>query len=389
MPRRLPAVRRPVPLQLLSAAAGRAVFSGHFANRPVHVCGSGTQALAAAIIDATTRRGLEAAEAEVIVPAYGCPDLVAACTFANVYPRLVDTAPDAWGYDQEQLRNALGPRTAAIVAVDFLGLGDDAASVIAEARSAGIPIIQDSAQFVSIHDDFEWPGDYVVVSFGRGKPINLMGGGALIGELAVREPLFQQPSLTARVRRRLQHSTFAALLFNAVTHPSAYALAARMPGLGVGATVFHSLRKIESWQDDRMWCRVGAGLAAYLEDRNTGLDAWQRILPELGQYGVLRLQGQRSNRTSDRLLRFPVLVAPEVRDRLVDTLAAQGATSMYRRILPQIDGIPPCVKEQGPFPNAQRLAQRLVTLPTHPFVTVADVDRVLEAVREYCGDLAH
>ena len=53
---------------------------------------SGTAALAAAIIAAIKAKddAAAAAEAEVIIPAYACPDLVSALLFAGAKPVLVD-----------------------------------------------------------------------------------------------------------------------------------------------------------------------------------------------------------------------------------------------------------------------------------------------------------
>ena len=55
---------------------------------------SGTAALAAAIIAAKTARAIH--DAEVILPAYACPDLLSAAIFARVRPVLVDLEKENW-----------------------------------------------------------------------------------------------------------------------------------------------------------------------------------------------------------------------------------------------------------------------------------------------------
>src|SRR5262245_15898078 len=105
----LPPVRRPVPLR---AGGTRKPLEQAFDGWNVRVCGSGTQALAMALLDARAR--LAALAPEVILPAYACPDLVTASVYAGVHPRLVDTAPQGrWGYDLEALEQALTPNCAA------------------------------------------------------------------------------------------------------------------------------------------------------------------------------------------------------------------------------------------------------------------------------------
>src|SRR5688572_15303179 len=178
--RLLPPVRRAVPLRDRDARDARATLQRHFGDRHAVLYGSGTQALAAAIINARDSRGLSATQGfEVIVPAYGCPDLVAARVFVGARARLVDTAVSGWGYDSRALCAAIGPRTAAILAVNLFGVGDDAASITPLAEARGIPLIHDSAQSFPLRPGRDLPGGLLVLSFGRGKPINLLGGGAL------------------------------------------------------------------------------------------------------------------------------------------------------------------------------------------------------------------
>ena len=182
----LPPVRRPVPLV---ARRVRKPLAAAFGGWGVRICGSGTQALAMALTDA--RMHLSAEAPEVILPAYGCPDLVTASVYAGLRPRLVDTAPSGqWGYDLGALKKVLagegrsGQRgadnCAAIVAVNLLGTGDQAVELAQIATETGIALIQDSAQHLPRHLPAQWLGDYVVLSFGRGKPLNLLGGGALL-----------------------------------------------------------------------------------------------------------------------------------------------------------------------------------------------------------------
>jgi len=183
---------------------------------------------------------------EAILPAYGCPQLVSACLYAKVRPRVVDVAPGQWGYAPQALRAALGPDTVAVVAVDLLGVGDQAAELLPLARENGSCLIQDSAQRLPGTGLSGWLGDYVILSFGRGKPLNLLRGGVLAvpGE---RPLLADAPEMT-RPRERLKDallgSWIAAMAFNTMTHPRVYELAARLPALKVGETTFEPLERV-------------------------------------------------------------------------------------------------------------------------------------------------
>ena len=66
-------------------------------------------------------------------------------------------------------------------------------------------------------------------------------------------------------------------------------------------------------------------------------------------------------------LRLALATAPDAATctALVSALEPFGATWMYGTTLERIPQIPGIVASQGPFPNAQHLAECLFTLPTH------------------------
>ena len=81
---------------------------------------SGTASLAAAIGAAIRNKPTE--KPEVILPAYGCPDLVSAAVFAGAKPVLVDLENDRPWMNLEQLSASINSNTVAVVAVDLLGI---------------------------------------------------------------------------------------------------------------------------------------------------------------------------------------------------------------------------------------------------------------------------
>ena len=348
----------------------------------MHLFGSGTQALTAVIEECVSRRsGIEAPE--VILPAYGCPDLVSACVGAGAIPRLVDVAANRWGYDPARLSGALGPRTVAIVAVDLLGIGDDAEALQCSAKTVGAALVRDSAQHLP-REPGAWIGDYQIVSFGRGKPLNLLRGGAAIGPLRHEAP---QP---LPFRQRILGTRLAALLFNIVTQPGIYPWLLRLPGTDVGETTYHSPQQPMRLPDE-VWKQLDSALTCYKTCRSYSIISY---LPFLNGWLAQRIQPLRVN-VGDVLNEEPLrlaMLAPDksTRDRIVDTLSAEGlgATALYRRALNRIDSVPEFVRLQGPFPNADLLADRLFTLPTHRQVdsyVVERIDRRLRAILPSIG----
>ena len=81
--------------------------------------GSGTQALAFGL---SRVRPPQAGRDEVVLPAYTCPALISAIDFCGLRPVLVDLEPDSPFPAEQALMDAVGPRTAVVVAVNFLGV---------------------------------------------------------------------------------------------------------------------------------------------------------------------------------------------------------------------------------------------------------------------------
>lgn len=351
----------------------RALFGG----RNVVLFGSGTQSLTAALTECHLRSPVSE-RPEALLPAYGCPDLVTACLGAGVHPRLVDTAAGVWGYDEQALRTSVSSNTAALVAVNLFGVGDDAACLSAFARDAGMPIIQDSAQHLP-RECSSWPGDYIVLSFGRGKPLNLLGGGALISGM----PLAQSaPPESAELDS--YSSRLLGAVFNVLTHPTVFAMVSKMPGMNIGQTRYKTPQPLMRMPFSA-WGRLGGALEEYRRAPSYGTTLWQEGVESWKKHGITRLVAIRECASEQELLRLPLLAPDrETRDILVEAFNCRGlgASSMYGAALNQLPGIPPEVSAQGPFPNAEALAQRLFTLPTHASVTAQDVEVACAVVRD-------
>jgi dTDP-4-amino-4,6-dideoxygalactose transaminase len=113
------------------------------------------------------------------------------------------------------------------------------------------------------------------------------------------------------------------------------------------------------------------------------VNPWLLVIDEWASKGVIPLC-KSSTSANVRLLRMPLLARSRGhRDRLVAllNLGGLGASPMYMTSLPKVAGVPQSVLAQGPFPKADRLAERLFTLPTHASVNdrhVAIVDRCIQ-----------
>ena len=301
---------------------------------------------------------------------------------AAVSPRLVDVASSGWSYDLDELLPNLSSRTVAIISVNLLGIADKTPGLLDLCKSRSITLIQDSAQFLP-RQPTEWPGDYVILSFGRGKPLNLLHGGALIEPAdAVASPV-SHPA-RAHVRDRLLNSSLAAMAFNFLTRPYPYGIVSRMPGSAFGRVVYEPLRRPLPVPQSN-WARVNRAFQQYQRKQSYDRRIWTPAVAEWASFGIRTLLPIGSFLEPEPLRL--TLLAPDraSRDTLLHQLsrAHLGAARLYGTDLTQVTGVPACVRDQGPFPNATALADTLFTLPTHSLVTPRIVQQTVDCVRDW------
>ncbi len=375
----LPPVRRAVPLTRGTSDARRSLEL-FFGGRKITLYASGTAALAHAVAACATRA--EVSAPEIIVPAYGCPNLISACIHACVFPRLVDVQPNSWAYDVDAIRRSLSIRTIGIVAVNLLGVGDGSAELVNLCRERRITLIQDSAQYLP-RQLIEWPGDYVVLSFGRGKPMNLLHGGALIVPRQETDP-DAVPLSRHTLRGRLLATRAAAFAFNCLTHPSVFWMISQLPGTGFGRVVYRPLTN-DAPLPERSWAQVGHAFELYRREPSYRRQIWAPAIEEWTHMGIRELESPGSSPPLEPLRL--ALLAPDrnARDAIVDRINRihLGASRLYGTDLPRITGIPKTIRLQGPFPQAASLADRLFTLPTHNLVTDDAVSAARSTIREW------
>ena len=346
---------------------------------------SGTASLAAAIAAAIRNKPVD--KPEVILPAYGCPDIISAAVFAGANPVLVDMENDRPWINMEQLSASINCNTVAVVAVDLLGIPERIATIRNIVDQAEVLLIEDSAQAFPLHVEKPfWGGDLVVLSFGRGKPVTLLGGGAVL----VRNPDLGRllPEDTSQYGGgRLFRLT--ALLYNLMRSPYLYWIPLGLPFLHLGDTRYHPLTAIEAMDPARLRL-LDRNIAKYQHHNNDVQAALADIARGLGDGGeawinlpaVCRVQPHR------RLLRYPLLIQAEWRDRVYYRLrnAGLGPSLLYPSSLPRIHGLDELLQGQGDFPAADAFARRILTLPTHDGVRKADIGKIREILVADCSE---
>ncbi len=318
---------------------------------------------------------------QVVMPAYTCPVLPRVTLDLGLEPVYVDLWPESTRFIQEQLAAATGEQTLGIILVHPFGIPLAADDVLELAQRSGAVVIEDAAQAMGA----SWAGrraglagDYALFSLGPGKPLSTGAGGVIITnrEENVESLARWWADLPPATGLNSAQAWMRQLSFRLAFHPRVWWTATR---LGLHRLGNHE----ESWGYTlRDLSRAQAGIGLALLPRLDEINALRRKL-------ALRLAAAVDNARSVRLLeieadaepfflRLPLLAESEnARELLQQKMwaAGIGAGRMYEKTLPEIFG----PLNRASFPGAESFAHRLLTLPTHFYVSEDDL-RVMEAI---------
>lgn len=310
--------------------------------------------------------------AEVLVPGYSCYSVAAAAVKAGLRVAPYDLDPRTFQPDIEDVRRKINSRTLAIVSQHLLGVRVDIAGLTELARRHGICCIEDSAQLLGTRGTVSaarMTADYTVFSFGRGKPLPLGGGGALIGNESIGLP---------RMASELEASPCKPSEFlmpmatRILACPQLYWIPERLP-LGLGRTVYDPSFSVS--QMPLPYQRIGTVALASLERLNQHRAA-------IGEAYCSYFEGKTGSRRGWKMpayTRYPLLVRNQADAR---RLSMYGVRRLYPLALCDLPALQSSLAIPGKHtPGAREIAGRLVTLPTHLSVNEKIADRLVRATR--------
>ena len=330
---------------------------------------SGTTALAIAI-RAVTKRSTNRVP-RVAMPAYACPDLIAATLWAGAIPVVVDTRANTPWLDAAQIASQPRDYFSAAIAPHFLGIPHPLEALRSLCDERGITLIEDAAQTSVRSSAFRPTADLVVLSFGRGKPIPV-GGGALLHtgrwSAEIDDIVAGLPWESGSIARWKLRTAAQNLAMTRV----GYSLVRSLPWLAVGSTRFVPLLS-PARTPDKIACIRGS----VLEQWTVTVTQQQKAIASIvaGSPLVTDLAGSLGWDGHSELLRYPVLAENlEERNRLLSRLRTSHieATSFYGTTVNRATDVPE-TDLIGDVQHAERFANRLLTLPAHSDVTMRDI----------------
>jgi perosamine synthetase len=329
---------------------------------------------------------------EVVVPAYTCFSVPASIVKAGLTPRLVDVRPDTLDFDARALDALDGHGVLAIIATNLYGMPNDLPGLSQVARRIGAFLIDDAAQALGARvggrASGTW-GDAGLYSLDKGKNISAIDGGLLVTQSddVAREVErgwrdLGRPGAMAVAKDAAKVVAYAAML-----PPSIYWIPRSIPQLGLGLTAFTTEFPLDAMPS--MLASLALTMLPRLPAYNGARAAHAHRLID-GLAGVAGLRIVATTPGADAVyLRLPVLVDdPAMQGPLLAALdrAGIGATGSYPTALADVPALRPLLANpDADVAGARHVAARIVTLPTHPYVSEADLTRIVDVVRDVLG----
>jgi len=323
---------------------------------------------------------------EVVIPAYSSFCLASAVARTGLPVKCCDIDPQTLDFDLDKLKSIVTEKTLAVIPVHNYGLVCNMREIQRIALEKGAYVVEDTAQAAGA--EFEnrkagTIGDIGILSLGPGKNICAMGGGIILTDRGPLASLLDELlELYPRERSLPEYSSIlTGMGLSLFLHPERYAVPARLPFLNLGANVFDPdfnigrLSKVNA----EVGCRAFPSLDPYNEIRIRNA---RRFDQTLRSNEALRIPNPVGAGQSVYLM-FPIVFSrKEVRRRVFWILRRRrlGASRSYLTPLNEISAFRTYLYGEDDYPGAKFVADRILTLPTHPYVTEQDIQRIVSRI---------
>jgi perosamine synthetase len=316
-----------------TVASLEAAFSKSVGRRLCIAVSSGTAALHLALLALSIRE-----EDEVLVPSYTCAATVNALLYVRARPVLVDLAREGFNPDAAGIGEKLTERTRAVLLPHMFGYPADAESI----KETGVPLLEDCAMALGTHrggTPVGRAGSLAVYSFYSTKMITSGQGGIVACddsgmEALIRDLRSYDKKKDFRVRYNYALPDFAAAL------------------------ALSQLRRLDQLTAKRR------EIAVLYQERFANLHFALPLIPE-GWNAYRYVIG--INSSFEEARRFFLRKGIEV--------ARPVFAPLHRYLhLPESE-----------FPNTERVFESALSLPLYPSLRDEEVERIVEAVREFAA----
>jgi UDP-2-acetamido-2-deoxy-ribo-hexuluronate aminotransferase len=311
-------------------------------SRHCIACSSGTDALLIALMALGVQRG-----DEVVTTPFTFVATAESIALLGARPVFVDIDPRTYNLDPDRLEAVITARTKAIIPVSLYGQCAEMDKINQVAVAHGLPVIEDAAQSFGATYKGRASGNLSTIgctSFFPSKPLGCYGDSGAC--------FTNDDALARRMKQIRVHGQ------DRRYHHDSVGINGRMDTLQA-AVLLAKLEVFDSEVAERM--RLGAAYSELLQDVATTpyIEPYNTCV-----YAQYTIQADGRNELQARLKRegIPTAVHYPVPLHLQPAYFAPGV-------------------ERGSLPHAEAAAERVLSLPMHPYLSGVDQEKIAETVR--------
>jgi perosamine synthetase len=335
----------------------------------------------------------------VVIPAFTCYSVPSAVKRAGLELKLCDIDPRTLDFNYDQLESMLyGSQSTDILAIiprHIFGLSADVDRLRRITHDSEISIVEDAAQTMGGGRDGKMLGtlgDAGVFSLGRGKAFSTVEGGVI---------LTQKDDLGEMLRKQVdalpEYSVFEimvlilkAVILSLCMRPALFWLPKSLPFLKIGATIYETrfpLKRLSAVQAGiaRRW---QGRLRAFMKTRSANAHHWVSCLQGVTIISKIFHGCDHRNGPCDGALvgnpvRFPAIFCDDISAREILHTSESTGLGVMITYPDSVAGIPELAMgfDEQEFPVAREYAKRMLTFPTHSYVTAKDRSRIADSLK--------
>lgn len=325
----------------------------------------------------------------VLISSYTCPDVAAVVIRAGFKVLPIEQEKNSFEIDFVKYKKALKENDVACVLLSNLYGIPDNFEKLKEVAADNILFIDDGCQALFSIQKISRSNSIGVLSAGRGKALCGVGGGAVFckAEGFAKEVFIDSKKIAFEFSSDGAMSavkSFAnSLLFPVVEHPSLYWLPSSLPFLKLGEVICNynfSSKKINFIDKFIMLLQWS--------NRKKNINLYQRNAKKwslaLFKSGLDSFKEQRLEKIQPAVIRYPILCRDSLqRDTILKKLKqfGLGATSSYERTIDSFNELNEGCLDSETL-NSSLLADRLITLPVHKYLSDHDINLTIQIISE-------
>jgi dTDP-4-amino-4,6-dideoxygalactose transaminase len=314
---------------------------------------------------------------EVLIPGYTCYSVAAAIARAGLKITVYDLEPTTLYPDLDSFNSALSEKTLAVITQHLFGIQTPLADAKKKTNRYDAFLIEDAAQSFGIDNTGKvtgTEGDFGLFSFGRGKPLPIGCGGALVSQ---NHPQILDKIHFDRPKKGYKQAVVSAAV-QIASKPALYWIPELLP-IGLGQTVYDPDFQVEAMPYAMI--KILSSALPHLSQLNAHR---KRITAIYHKYLANEYQ-IKSTENVTSVIRFPVKLPNPT--QLTKALSYLGVRKMYPKAIINESIIRPYLRQnQIPTPGAVEISKRLLTLPTHLRINEKIAKRICYEINQFGGE---